>query len=462
MKFRYVIALVVLFLASCNQARERVPLTSVGVFEVSGDQPFLRTGYDLLPGYYYTFSHRGGNVCLQSGSRCGPPRGSDVAQEEGWGLRLLIGEEIVQVRDQMVLSVEGKTPLVFYVPEGEELEFSEDKRPFYEDNTGHWEIEVLTFNETPEVQWTRGANITSYTENGYCSDEMESLYRRLLTLHANTVMFVVVFQTDGVDVFPAPHSPRTYCLAKATRSALRLGLKVGWNLHVDPPENGWRGALIPKDKEAFFAAYREFARFYAAMAQELGVEYLIPATEMSSLTEQDQDRQRWLSIFLELHSVFFGTISYAADRSEYARLDGDFWRACCDVIGITPWYTLTSSPYPTVDELTEAWGEVVVNMERFANAVRMRILLVEGPGYRAIEGCATEPAEYLEQAKVSDLCQTEGYRAFLRTFGADRKQVIAGHLLWEIRVPGETLSDYSPLDRMTESILKEGWKGGRP
>jgi hypothetical protein len=460
-------SLVVMFVLfgawACDKPAPHRELTTIGIFEIDGKAPFQETGFDLMPGNYYLFKHVGGKLCVQGQRRCAPPRGSDVPGEEAWGLKVPVGADYVQVRDGLVLTVEERTPLVFYVAEGEDLEHSDGKLPLYEDNTGKWELEVLSFNQAPELDWTQGVNITSYSALGYCSQEVEPLLRRLLTLGANTVQFVVVYETDSETVHPASFSPRAFCIVRATQAAHRLGLRVGWNLHVDPPDDKWRGALKPKDRKAFFESYRQFALFWAAMAQDNGVETLIPATEMVSLMEGEEDRNRWLSIFVDLHSVFFGTIYYAADRIEFAQLPGDFWRSCCDAIGITPWYTLSSKASPTSTELFESWKEIVSNMEKFADATKLRIYLVEGPGYRALESCATDPAEYLSKdRKLSALCQAEGYKAFVKTFTSKRRQLIAGYYAWEVSIPGEEKSDYCPLGSMAESELKQAWKGQRP
>lgn len=452
-------ACVLIGLVACSQEIPRQPLERVGLFSVDGKQPFLETGYDLVPGRYYQFFHRGGAVCVQDKKRCSAPRGSDVPGEEAWGLKLKVGDEYIQLRDRMVLSVESTTPLTFYIPEGEVMDWSEDKRSYYEDNSGAWDIEVLTFSEAPDVDFIRGANLTSYSADGYCSPELPALLRRLNTLGANAVQFVVVYETDGKTIYPANYSPRAFCIAKATKEARKFGFSVGWNLHVDPPNDGWRGALQPPDHAAFFAEYRSFARYFAALAQDHEVDFLIPATEMVSLMVTDEDQNAWLAIFNDLHSLFFGTIYYAADRSEFAQIDGDFWRSCCDAVGITPWYTLSDKPVPDALELKAAWKETTINMEKFADATHLRIILPEGPGYRAQEGCAIEPADYLVTARRNDLCQAEAYKAFLQTFTSDKRQLIAGYYLWEITVAGEKGSGYSPLESITESILKQAWKG---
>ena len=449
----------ILAVCSCNAQKPRQSLTSVGTFIIEGSAPYLETGYDLVPGNYYTFRHKGGRVCTQGERRCAPPRGSDIPDEESWGLKLVVGDELVQVRDGLILTVEETTPLTFYVPDGDEVEFAEDKRVFYEDNSGHWDIEVLTFSEAPEADWLQGVSITSYSQLGYCSEEMVPLLKRLTRLGANAVQYVVVYGTDGNKIFPFGYSPRSYCLVKATEAAHKAGLKVSWGLHVDPPDNAWRGAIEPKDREALFAAYHDFAAFYGQLAQESQVEYFVPATEMVSLMKSKEDRDRWLSIFLHLHTLYFGTIMYGADRVEYADINGEFWRSCCDAIGMTPWYTLTADPHPVEAQLAEAWKTPLANIEKFADAVKLRMYLVEAPGYRAIEGCATDPSEYVSKPLASDLCQAESYKAFLSTFKKEKRQLIAGYFLWEIRAPGEEQSQYSPLDRITESILKNAWKG---
>ena len=442
----------------CSKPTPNQPLRSVGMFKVDGTMPFTETGFNLVPGQYYEFRHRAGTVCIQPERRCAPPRGNDLSGEEAWGLYLKVGDDLVHVRDGIILTVQKETPLTFYVPDGEELAWSEEHLPLYADNSGFWDIEVLTFEEAPEPEFIRGISVTSYSPDGYCSTDMVKLLNRIRALGANSVQFVAVMQTDGDRIFPADHSPRTFCLIKATDTALAVGLKVTWNLHVDPPGDQWRGALKPKDKDKFFAEYRQTALFYAKLAQDHGVHSFVPATEMVSLMENKADRDRWLSIFLELHSVFFGSIFYAADRTEYHYLGSDFWHTCCDEVGITPWYTLTTEMHPTYDELARTWEPIVKQLEQFSEKVKMRIVLTEGPGYRAIEGCNIAPAEYWTKRDGNVLCQTETYKAFLQAFPPARRNVIAGHFVWEVTAPGEETSEYSPLERITEGVLLQEWK----
>jgi len=441
---------------ACSKARERVPLAEVGTFRVQAAEPYLRTGQDLVPERYYLFRHVGGKVCLQADRRCSPPRGSDLPGEEAWGLHVMIDGQPVAVRDGTVLTVTQPEELVFYLPEGEEVAYGDDKLPLYQDNTGFWDIRVESFSHAPQPEWTQGVSLTSYTSSGYCSPELLNVLKQIQAMGANTVQFVMVFETDARSIYPVEYSPRDFCLVQATQAARRLGLTVGWNLHVDPPDNGWRGELEPPDRKTFFDAYREFAVFYAQMAQDNDVAFFIPATEMVSLTKTEEDRNRWLSIFHELHSHFFGPITYGADRVELPVLDADFWNSCCDRIGLTAWYSLTSDPHPTANELDPAWAKQMGVLERYAEAAQQRILLVEA-GYRAIEGCATEPADYLREVRTDEVCQVESFKALLKAFPETRRQLFAGVLIWETTAPGEKLTDYSPLGRVTESVIRQAW-----
>ncbi|MBM4352988.1 MAG: hypothetical protein FJ109_04215 [Deltaproteobacteria bacterium] len=442
--------------SGCGKPRERVPLQEVGTFRIEAGQPYLRTGFDLVPDMYYLFRHVGGKVCFQGDRRCSAPRGSDLPGEEAWGLQVMVDGQPVPVRDGTVLTVAGPGELVFYLPEGEEITYSDDKLSLYQDNTGHWEVRVEVFSHAPQPDWIQGVSLTSYSAGGYCHPDLQAILKRIQAMGANTVQFVVVFQTDSRSIYPVDYSPRDFCLVQATQAARRLGLRVGWNLHVDPPDNGWRGELQPPDHKTFFNAYREFAVFYAQMAADNHVSFFIPATEMVSLTRTAEDRNRWLSIFHELHSEFFGPITYGADRVELPVLDDDFWNACCDQIGLTAWYSLTSDPHPTATELDPAWNRQIGTLERYAEAAQMRILLVE-TGYRAIEGCATEPADYLRQARTDELCQVESFKALFKAFPDSRRQLFSGLLIWETTAPGEKLTDYSPLDRVSESIIRQAW-----
>jgi len=448
-----------LLVLACGKQIEApsAPLDAPQTFRVPGNAPVFDPGFKLMAGKYYLFHHVGGEVCLEAGRRCAPPSGSDLPGDESWGLHVVVGTDLVQVRDGAVLSVESAAPLKFFVGDGESLSFTEQTGPTYDDNSGEWVIQVTPFDSAPEPEWMHGVSVTSYTRNGYCSPEMPKLLTRLRDMGADAIQLVPVLVTDGTSIFPVEFSPDAACVAKATRAAHRLGFKVAWNLHVDPEKEGWRGSLDVPDHAAFIQEYADTAALYARLAQDLGVEFFIPATEMVSLTRTDADRNSWLALFERLHSIYFGLLTYGADRTELEELCPEFWLACCDAVGLTAWHTLSVDDAPTVEQLQTSWNPIVSSLEKLSEEVKMRVLIPEGPGYRPIKGCAREPSDYIEKGEPSDICQVVAYQAWLATFTNNKRSHFWGAFLWEVSAPGEPNSDYSPLGRVAETVVKRAW-----
>jgi hypothetical protein len=457
--YMMVVASLAIALAGCKDSvmASRAPLEGVASFVIPGNMPVTDTGYDLVPGRYYLLTHDQGAVCLERLKRCGPVEGSDVPGDEAWGLKLLLGKELVSVRGGAVISVDSAAPLTFYVAEGENLQFDPQRTAAYDDNSGSWEVTLTPFDAAPDPEWIQGVSVTSYTNAGYCAPGLTEQLIRIRGLGANAVQFVVVLATDGKAIFPFDYSPDIACLTRATLTASRLGFKVGWNLHVDPTDGGWRGALAPPDHKAFIEEYGTMARMLASLAQSYKVAYFVPATEMASLTRTQEDRDAWITVFRSLHNVYFGVITYGADKSEIESLDSDFWLNCCDAIGVTTWYTLTVDKAPTFEQLQASWRPIVAALEALANDTRLRIFVPEGPGYRAIAGCASEPADYKISGDASEMCQVTAYQSFLSTFTPSKRSLFWGSFLWEVTVSGEPKSDYSPMDRVTEGVLKNAW-----
>jgi len=426
--------------------------------EIPANRPFTETNITLDPGTEYRFRHVGGRVCYQGVDRCAPPRGSDVPGDEAWALHLNLGDELLPYRDGMVLSVDEATELVFYLPEGDSEEYDDDKLPLYADNQGAFRIEVEERPTPRRAGLHPGGVVGSAAADEWCGPEVVEGMKRVAETGARRVLLSVPHLTDGRTVWPGSRTPRTLCLVRATEAAREHGLSVGWSVEVEPADRSPRAALDPRDRDAFFTAYGELARLFAGLARAEDVDLLSPAGGFAALTSEPEDRQRWLRLFLDLHTRYFGTLFYTADRTELEQLDPDFWKNCCDRVGVRPDFSLSDATLPTTQQLVDAWGPHLETLDALFRDTGLRVVLVGAPMYSATTRCAYRPATAALPGRIPDeLCQVEAYRAWFEVFGSEAARFASDHFLGEVTVTGPR-SLFSPLGRLAEEILVDAWK----
>jgi len=443
--------------AACEGERKAlVPLAASHRFEVPADRPFTETGFVLAPDVDYRFRHVSGGICTQGRERCAPPRGSDLPGEEAWALHLKLGDQLVPFRDEMVLSVDTQTELVFYLPEGDSEDYDEDKLPLYADNRGSFGIEVLENEIPPQAGLGSGVVLRAATADAWCGAGVGEQVKALAALGADSVLLPVPYLTDGVTLWPGTRTPRALCLVRATHAAREHGLSVGWSLELERADRGPLAELEPPDRVAFLAGYGEMARLYAGLAASEEVELLSAGKGLVSLTRTPEDRRDLLRLFLGLHTRYYGLLTYTARHEELAVLEPSFWTTCCDRVGVVPGWSLSDATLPASAPLVVAWAPYVEALRRTFEATGLRLALVDAPAYPATTACAWRPLDTVDGRIPDELCQREAYRAWFQVFGEDAAAFVSDAFLGEVIVGGPA-SPLSPLGRLAEEIVRDAW-----
>ncbi len=338
-------------------------LSTTRSFEVPASRPYTETNMTLTPGTDYRFRHVGGRVCYQGADRCAPPRGSDIPEEEAWALHLKLNDQLIPYRDGMILSVEKEARLIFYLPEGDTEEHDDDKLPLYTDNQGAYRIEVEERPTPRRAGVHPGVAVAPAGADGWCSPDVGDGMKRLAEIGARQILLPIPHLTDGKTIWPGARTPRVLCLVRATEAAREHGLAVAWSVEIEPVDRSSRASLDPADRDAFFTAYGELARVFAGLAQTEGVDVLSAGGGFESLTRTQEDRDRWLRLFLDLQTRYFGTLFYTASRLELDQLDAEFWRTCCDRVGVRPDYSLSEATLPSAQQLATAWEPHIDKLE---------------------------------------------------------------------------------------------------
>lgn len=440
-----------------------VPVESVEdgyLVTVPASRAMSHTDIILHPERYYRLTHEGGEVCYQDTNRCSAPRGSDIPGEEAWGLHLRMKDGLLPFRDGMVVTVTTPQELVFFLPEGEDLEYSPEEKGLYQDNKGSYKIHVQVLTTPPHADFSRSVRLQGRAPSSYCDKGLEPQLEFMKTLGANSITLEILMDIAGSSLTPDPETTSYFCLVDATRRAHRMGLKVTWQIKYSPLDFPDTESFLPPGEDGLNQFFRNLEIGLEAWADLAGmekVETLIPAGGFTLLTRDEELRSRWLRIFIGLHARFFGGLVYEASPHELEILPPEFWQACCDQIGVRGDFALSQARLPRHQDLVDAWSLPVSRMEDLFEKTGLRILMIDAPGYPRAPACASAPRGVKGQELDED-CQPIAYRALFQTLGPMAGVSIAGHIIKEINLPGERRSPFSPLGGITQEVLKNEWK----
>lgn len=437
-----------LLAAACG-AHSDFPANGVVSVTVPGNRPFTDTGLLLSPNEVYELRHVAGTVCSQGTSRCAAPGGSTVPGAETWALHVKLGKELVLFRDGMLIDVAEPVKLEFFVPEGDQLEHSDDKLGLYEDNNGAYTITVTRHPGTPEFKLRKGALISSSSPDGYCSPKISEALARLQKLGGNTAAFSYYLVRKQDSISPDWLTPRLFCLARAVEKARDAGL--GTALVVKFP--AWTSDWNPR---TYLEELRLSVLGLASIAEASRIDTLFLGPGIAPVIKKEGSNAL-LGIFNELHGRYFGRLALLVNSAEFPLVDQALLAGCCDFVAVVPDWSISSNPMPQEKELAKAWGPWKLEMRKLSDASGLRLFLVDAPAYESRSSCAQRPGESRSYSGKNDLCQANAYKGFFRAF-ADEGAYLAGYILKEIPIPEEKLSDYSPLGRMAEEVLLNAWK----
>lgn len=320
-------------------------------------------------------------------------------------------------------------------------------------SAGCGELNTPVVNAEPAQQ--RGFALPSWQVRGYDGPDVEQSLEEVKSVGATWVQFTPTWYQDDTRSSSIERTSGTVSdtgLRRAITVAHQLGLKVLLKPHVDLPVPGQnsRNNILPEDRPAWFAAYTDFIRHYAAIAQETGVAQFAMGTELSSLTD---DREPWVRVVDAVRGEYDGVVLYAAGR-DYATVS--FWDVL-DMIGIDAYLALGSEPTTDVATLARAWQPAVEQLSAMSAQYGKRILFTEA-GYTSQQGTITDPSNWRISNTVSEAEQAAAYQALLSTFTPQLWW--AGVFWWVWITPPYTVAepkDFSPKGKEAETIVRHWW-----
>ncbi|MEU7133794.1 hypothetical protein [Streptomyces sp. NPDC046261] len=307
-----------------------------------------------------------------------------------------------------------------------------------------------------KVSGLRGVTLPSWNTDDYSSPQAGTYLRQIAATGARWVTFTPTWYQGRV-TDSAMRTTRETAGDDSLRHIIRLahaaGLKVMVKPHVDLTKGGDRGEIRPRDRDAWFGAYRRFITHYADLAQDTGVEQFSVGTELAGTS---QDGERWGRTIAAVRERYKGPLTYAANYDEYQKIS--FWKDL-DVIGIDAYWPLADKATADPARLRQAWQPITEELAAFSQRQHRKILFTEA-GYVSQRGTTTAPFSWTVSKRAGEDEQAAAYEALLAAF--EGKPWWAGVCWWmwdDWPDSGETAKrlSYTPHGKPAEKILRKWW-----
>jgi hypothetical protein len=211
--------------------------------------------------------------------------------------------------------------------------------------------------------------------------------------------------------------------------------------------------MAPSYLPAFFRNYTAAMVRYARLAQSLDVELFAIGSEMNSLQGY---ATQWRSVAAAVNQVYAGLTTYMA--TAVAGYDITWWDAV-DLISVSPYYSLSSLPDPSVDAMYYVWMKYYMPRLYNLSAKFHRPLFFNEIGYASVFGTALNPARAWrdDNNAVSQETQAKAYEALLRA--SQRGSWFRGLVLYHWQAVTKPVVDrmYSFNGKLAECVVAQYW-----
>jgi len=308
----------------------------------------------------------------------------------------------------------------------------------------------------PALKNVRGFTLATWRLNGYSSSSTFTQIERIAGLGANHLaVLVTAYQgnENSSDCRNDPNrTPRLETVEHCVMYAKTQGLKVALKPQIMLDNGAWSGKINPDDPTAWFAAYREFLRPLAAMAEHAGVDQFIIGTELAGTLKHTAE---WRQTIDSIRAVFSGKLLYAASWDEAAQVP--FW-AEMDYVGVNFYAPVTHRRDAGRLEMLAGWQPWLNKLEALHRQTGKPLLLTE-IGYRSVDGAGMNPHIFGGRVSRDYQEQSDLYWAALQ---ATRDVPwIDGMFWWNWLASGEggmSDSDFTPADKPAETEIRKSWR----
>lgn len=211
----------------------------------------------------------------------------------------------------------------------------------------------------------------------------------------------VVPDVTSSAMWPDADTPRDTDLLAVLHSAERLGLGVSLMPYLrirDAKSGEWRGSLRPSDADAWWRAYEDFVRHYAALGRGR-IKLFVMGSELSSMSG-DECATRWASLAEELRDAGVERLAFVANHDA---LDLQAPFEFVDVAGV-------SAYFPVSGDAARAWQGHAARLEEFAAEVARPLVIFE-LGFPSRRGALARPWDHVAGTPVDTGAQALGYQS---------------------------------------------------
>lgn len=272
------------------------------------------------------------------------------------------------------------------------------------------------FSKQRMLSFHRGIALGLYSKNSHF--DYGPLLKEIKEHQANRVsLFFSLYQESQSSVSINPNiavRAQEAMLRRTIRQARRLGLQVMlFPIVLLEKTKGkqWRGNIKPHNHLLWFQNYqRELSRL-AALAQQEGVESFCIGSEFSSM---ERYGEQWTSLIKRIRKIFSGLLVYSANWDHYRNIS--FWHKL-DVIGISGYFKISSTPNPTLKVLLNQWHWIRNRLLIWKRKKHLsQPIMFTELGYPNIQGASMEPWNYTRIVQPSLYEQALCYESFIRTW----------------------------------------------
>ncbi len=271
----------------------------------------------------------------------------------------------------------------------------------------------------------------------------------MVPAYQDSIESKVVFTNDTSD----GDTPTDEALKHVIASCRKIGLRVMVKPHVDPRTNEARINIMPS--EEWFDSFEAFTLRYARLAAETGAEMFCIGTELEATTFEAWTH-RWERLIDKVREVYKGTLTYAANWTEYKEVP--FWNKL-DFVGIDAYFPLSGSEDPSQEDLISAWERIADEIGAWRESMKLTdkgVVLTE-IGYPSARGAAIQPWAAIS-ATEDQKAQAESLNAVFTVLS--KRPWFQGYYVWQY-FPQERWSPlgFTVKGKQAEGIMTKWLKG---
>lgn len=310
------------------------------------------------------------------------------------------------------------------------------------------------------TSWTKGFVFTSWSRDGYASEDAQRSLDAVASTGANAVSLIAtLYQTtpDSSHVRADPErTPSAGSLVTAIERAKARGLRVRLRVPVDLVDGGRRSSIRPANPRAWFASYGRRLLRFARLAEAAGADSLEVGVELENLSGGAYE-QRWRCLVKRVRRVFTGRLSYAANWDEYRQVA---WWGALDEIGVDAYFPLMRAPGSDVGSVVAAWRPYVNELASVQARFNRPVVFTE-LGYPSTTLALVQPWAIGGTYDAAE--QQTGFAAAFRALSA--RSWFGGVYVWHwsddpaAGGPGDL--DHTPQGKPAADTIRE-WFGGSP